>query len=167
MKITFQNQEVTLKGKTLSIGDCMPSFRVHKNDLSELKLCNEKQVKVILSVPSIDTGVCDLEVSKFMENMKEFPKVLCMSVSLDLPFALNRWCQQKNNEAVITTSDYKYHEFAEATGTYVEELGLLTRAVFVLDQDNIVQHVEYVNEITTEPNYEAVLEILRKWNTNA
>lgn len=76
---------------------------------------------------------------------------------MDLPFALERWCQAKNNENVITLSDYKLHSFAAATGTYVEELGLLTRAVFVVDKDTTLRYAEYVKEITEEPDYAAVL----------
>ena len=74
---------------------------------------------------------------------------------------LNAGVRQKNNENVITLSDYKLHSFAAATATYVEELGLLTRAVFVIDKDNILRYVEYVREITDEPDYEAVLSCVK------
>ena len=74
---------------------------------------------------------------------------------------LNAGVRQKNNENVITLSDYKLHSFAAATATYLEELGLLTRAVFVVDKDNILRYVEYVREITDEPDYEAVLSCVK------
>lgn len=158
--ITFQNKPVTLQGTFLTVGQVMPEFTVYKNDLSALNLSDIKGNKIILSVPSIDTGVCSMEVAKFMNFVKELKNVTCLSVSMDLPFALDRWCQAQGNENVITTSDYKDHSFAKASATYVEELGLLTRAVFVLDENNVIKHVEYVKEITNEPDYEKVLKRL-------
>lgn len=158
--ITFQNKPVTLQGTFLTVGQVMPEFTVYKNDLSALNLSDIKGNKIILSVPSIDTGVCSMEVAKFMNLVKELKNVTCLSVSMDLPFALDRWCQAQGNENVITTSDYKDHSFAKASATYVEELGLLTRAVFVLDENNVIKHVEYVKEITNEPDYEKVLKRL-------
>ncbi|MGX8834622.1 thiol peroxidase [Amedibacillus sp. YH-ame10] len=155
MNITFKGNPVTLVGKQLQVNDVMPCFPLVKNDLSELR-CEEGK-RIYLSVPSLDTGVCSMEVAKFMEYMKAYSDVLCYSVSMDLPFALERWCQAKENEQVITTSDYKYREFAKATGTLVEELGLLTRAVFVVDENNVIRHVEYLAEIANEPNYDAIL----------
>lgn len=158
--ITFQNKPVTLQGTFLTVGQVMSEFTVYKNDLSALNLSDIKGNKIILSVPSIDTGVCSMEVAKFMNFVKELKNVTCLSVSMDLPFALDRWCQAQGNENVITTSDYKDHSFAKASATYVEELGLLTRAVFVLDENNVIKHVEYVKEITNEPDYEKVLKRL-------
>ncbi|MFR6488727.1 MAG: redoxin family protein [Clostridium sp.] len=102
-----------------------------------------------------------MEVAKFIKYAKELKDVTVYAVSMDLPFALDRWCQAKNNENVITLSDYKYHSFANATATYVEELGLLTRAVFIVDDENTIRYVEYVNEITEEPNYDAVLACIK------
>lgn len=155
MNITFQGKSVTLVGTPLQVGDKLPSFRMIKNDLSELG--QEKGKRIYLSVPSLDTGVCSMEVAKFISYMKAYHDVICYSVSMDLPFALDRWCQAKENDQVITASDYKFHEFAKATGTMVEELGLLARAVFVVDENDIVRYVEYVDEITNEPTYDAIL----------
>lgn len=155
MNITFQGNKVTLAGTQLKVGDQLPAFRMIKNDLSEIG--KEKGKRIYLSVPSLDTGVCSMEVAKFVEYMKGFGDVICYSVSMDLPFALDRWCQAKENDQVVTASDYKYHEFGKATGTLVEELGLLTRAVFVVDEHDVVRYVDYISEITNEPNYDAIL----------
>lgn len=162
MSITFQGNPMTLRGKAIAKGDHLPPIRVIKNNLDELKLNELIGKRVYLSVPSIDTGVCDMEVAKFMNYMKDHLDVTCVSISMDLPFALDRWCQAKGNHQVITASDYHFHDFAKATGTYIEELGLLTRAVFVVDSKNTVQYVEYVKEITNEPDYNKVLEVIRQ-----
>lgn len=162
MNITFMNKPVTLVGKQLSVGDTLTDFEVTGIDLAPLTLGDTKGLRVFLSVPSIDTGVCSMEVAKFMEYMHDYPGITCYSVSMDLPFALERWCQAKGNENVVTASDYKGRSFAQATGTYIEELGLLARAVFVVDENNKVLHVEYVSEVSNEPDYDKVLEVLKQ-----
>lgn len=157
MMITFQGKEVTLRHKQLSVGDTLPSFSITANDLTEIKSDDTKGVRVFLSVPSLDTGVCSMEVAKFMQYFQGDDKVTCYAISMDLPFALDRWCQAKENDNIITASDYKTQSFGQLTGTILDELNLLTRAVFVVDANNIIQYVEYVSEITNEPNYDAVL----------
>lgn len=160
MTITFKGNPITIKKQPLQVGDTLSDFRIIKNDLSELSLADTKGTRIFLSVPSLDTGVCSLEVETFMQYIRAANDVTCYSVSMDLPFALDRWCQAKDNENVITTSDYKYREFAQASSTYMEELGLIARAVFIVDKENVVRYVEYVNEVTNEPNYDAVLNAL-------
>lgn len=157
MNITFQGNPVTIKKDAVKSGEALKSFTLVKNDMSELKREDTAGKRIFLSVPSLDTGVCSMEVAKFINYAKDLKDVTVYAVSMDLPFALERWCQAKNNENVITASDYKTHSFADATATYVEELGLLTRAVFVVDDTDTVRYVEYVNEITNEPDYDAVL----------
>lgn len=158
--ITFQGNEVHLRHTQLQIKDSLPKFSVVKNDLTEITREDTKGVRIFLSVPSLDTGVCSMEVAKFMEYLKEYPEVTCYAVSMDLPFALERWCQAKGNDNVVTTSDYKYQSFGQQTGTIIEELNLLTRAIFVVDEHNVIQYIEYVSEVTNEPNYEAVLKTI-------
>lgn len=160
MSITFKGNPITIKKQPLQVGDTLTDFRIVKNDLSEITLADTKGKRIFLSVPSLDTGVCSLEVEKFMQYIRDAHDVTCYSVSYDLPFALDRWCQAKENENVITASDYKFHSFGEASATFIEELGLLTRAVFLVDKDNVVRYVEYVSEVANEPNYDAVLNAL-------
>lgn len=155
--ITFQGKEVHLRHKRLNVNDTLPSFTIVKNDLSEIKSDDTKGIRVFLSVTSLDTGVCSMEVAKFMQYFQGDQKLTCYAISMDLPFALDRWCQAKENDNIITTSDYKYQSFGQLTGTIIDELNLLTRAVFVVDENNILQYVEYVSEITNEPDYDAVL----------
>ncbi len=155
--ITFQGQPMTLKGAQLKVGDKFPEFTAVDMELNAVSLSDTKGVRVFLSVPSVDTGVCSIELSKFMTFFKEIDNATCYSISMDLPFALHRWCQVNDNKNVKTLSDYKTQSFGKATGTVVEELNLLTRAVFVVDADNVIRHVEYVSEIASEPNYQDVL----------
>lgn len=153
---TFLGNPVTLEGEMLKVGDQMPDFEVITTDLEPFHPMEEKGKKIILAVPSVDTGVCNLELEKFMEYVKGYDDIQVISVSMDLPFALNRWCQAHKGN-VLTTSDYKDHDFAKKTGTRMSENGLLARSVFVTDQDGKLTYVEYVDEVGNEPHYDQVL----------
>ena len=156
--VTFQGAPLTLAGDTLSIGDKLPSFKVTTNDLGDFTEKDTKGVRVFLTVPSIDTPVCDMEVKTFNEKIDSLDGVTCYTISMDLPFAQSRWCALEGVEKVKTLSDYKDRSFAKVTGTYINELGLLTRASFVVDSDDNVTFVEYLEEITNQPSYDKILE---------
>lgn len=157
MQVTFQGNPLTLVGKQVKVGDTLPAFNVTQNDLSPLTLEDTKGTRIFLTVPSLDTPVCDLEVKTFNRRASEIPGVSVHTVSMDLPFAQARWCGAEGVEAVNTASDYKDRSFSQATGTFIEELALLTRAAFVVDANNVVKHVEYLTEITEQPNFDAIL----------
>ncbi|MCL1935219.1 MAG: thiol peroxidase [Defluviitaleaceae bacterium] len=161
MKITFQGNPLTLLGEQLKVGDTLQNFTVSKNDLSPLSLKDTSGVRIFLSVPSLDTPVCETEVNTFNKRTNEIPGVSVYTISMDLPFAQTRWCGANGVTNVITVSDYKDREFSNATGTYIEELGLLARAVFVVDSENKIIYLEYVNEVTDQPNFDKVLETVK------
>lgn len=158
--VKFQGEVLTLQGNTVKVGEKIRDFVVVGNDLKPVTLKDTKGVRVFLSVPSIDTGVCDMEIRKFNEEIGKLQGVTCYTVSMDLPFAQARWCGAAGVEEVKTVSDYKDKSFGEATGTYIKELGLLTRASFVVDSENNVTFVEYLEEVTNEPSYDKVLEAI-------
>ena len=162
MTVTFKGNPITLCGKQLQPGDSMPDFTLTDNKLQLVRGKDLSGVRVFLTIPSLDTGVCDQEVRRFNEAAAAFPAVNIYAVSLDLPFAQSRWCGAAGVEQVQTLSDYRDHSFGKATGTRMEELGLLTRAVILVDNDGTVAYAEYVPEVTSHPNYDAALEALRK-----
>ncbi|MGL5244671.1 MAG: thiol peroxidase [Sarcina sp.] len=158
MKVKFKGNDVNLVGEELKLGEKLPCFTVVANDLSNVSLKDTKGVRIFLAVPSIDTPVCSMEVARFNEKIKQLPDITCYTISMDLPFAQSRWCQAGTVENVKVLSDYKDREFAKATGTYIKELGLLTRACFVVDSNDELVYVNYLDEVTDEPNYDEVLE---------
>lgn len=161
MNIKFQGNPITLDGNIVKVGDIAPDFIVVDNGLNPVNSKDLKGKRVYVSVPSIDTDVCDMEVRKFNEEASNLADIKIYTISMDLPFAQARWCGNAGVENVKTLSDYKDREFGKNYGTYIKELGLLTRAVFVVDENNKVIYVEYCEEVTSEPNYEEVLKILR------
>lgn len=161
MKITFQGNPITLKGIQLRVGDKAPDFTLMNNELHPTTLQDTKGKRIFVVVPSIDTGVCDMEVRKFNEEASKLDNVTIYTISMDLPFAQARWCGAAGIKNVITLSDYKNREFGDKYGVYINELGLLTRAIFVLDEDNTITYVEYCSEVTNEPDYAAALQAVK------
>ncbi len=158
MNITFKGNPITLEGNTLEVGDVAPDFLVSDNNLRPLTLEDTSGKRVFVSVPSLDTVVCDREVRRFNKDATRIKDVSIYVISMDLPFAQKRWCGNAGIEAVKTVSDYKDRSFGQNYGTYIQELGLLTRAVFVIDEDNKITYVEYCEEVTQEPDYDKVLQ---------
>jgi len=161
MKVKFAGTWVTLSGKEVKVGDIAPEFIAVKNDLGTFKLSDIKGRKLISAVPSLDTSVCDLETRRFNSEATALRNTTILTISMDLPFAQKRWCGAAGVDKVITISDYKDRDFAMKYGVYLPNVGLLARAIFILDENNTVQYVEYVPEVSTHPNYEAALATLR------
>jgi len=158
----FQNNPVTLTGSVVKVGDNAPDFKAIDNNLKEVSLKDTKGVRILLTVPSIDTPVCDLEVRTFNDKAASVKGVSIYTISMDLPFAQARWCGAHGINSVTTLSDYKDRLVGKNYGTYVEELGLLARAAFVIDSNNKVVYVEYLEEITNQPNFEAILKAAKE-----
>jgi thiol peroxidase len=160
--VSFKGNPVTLSGPEIKPGSDAPDFTAVDNGLQPVKLSQARGKVIVLSaVPSLDTPVCDMETRRFnQEASKLGGNVEVWTVSMDLPFAQKRWCGAAGATAVKTLSDFREHSFAQNYGVLVKEgplAGLTARAVFVVGKDGKVKHVEYVKEITTEPNYDAAL----------
>lgn len=154
---------VTLVGPELRVGDIAPAFTAVGNDLTTVESSAfAGKVRIISSVPSLDTGVCDTQTRKFNQAASSLGEgAVVLTISVDLPFAQKRWCGNAGVDRVITLSDYRDHAFGKAYGTYIKELALLSRAVFVVDRNDRIVHVEYVPVAGQEPNYDAALEAAR------
>src|SRR5690625_772663 len=163
VNVTFGGDPVTLAGNPIEVGDNAPDFTVLSNDLKEVKLSDYSgKVKLIAAVPSIDTGVCSEETKRFNQEADKLDNVHVLTVSMDLPFAQQRWCAANGVKNLDTLSDHRDADFGEKYGVLMKELRLLARAVFVVDSNGHVTYVEYVNEVTNHPDYEAALEAAKK-----
>jgi thiol peroxidase len=156
---TWKGTPVTQVGYDLKIGDKAPGFTVLANDLSPVTLADSNgKVRLISVIPSIDTPVCDAQTRRFNVEASKLDNVQVLTISADLPFAQKSWCAANGIENVQTLSDHRDLSFGKAYGVAIHELRLLARAIFVVDKNNQVTYVEYVNESTDHPNYEAALE---------
>ena len=153
---------VTLLGKKLNVGDKAPDFVALKQDLTPftLKEVSEK-IKIVSAVPSVDTGVCELQTKRFNEEASKLKDIAILSISMDLPFALGRFCAVQGIDKVMMLSDHKDASFGEAYGVLIEELRLLNRSIFVLDENNIIRYMEIVAENTNHPEYESALKAVK------
>jgi len=155
----FSGNPMTLIGPEIKVGDKAPNFKVVDNDLQPVTLDNFKgKTKIICTVPSLDTPVCDTEIRRFNQEAVNLSlDVVVLTVSMDLPFAQKRWCAGAGIERVKTLSDYQELSFATNYGVLIKELKLLSRSIFVVDTEDVVRYVQHVPEITDEPDYSAVL----------
>ena len=161
MNITFNGNPLTLKGKEIKVGDTAPDFLLTDTNLNDISLADTSGKRVLVVVPSLDTPICDMSAKRFNEEATKLDNVSIYVISMDLPFAQARWCGATGSDKIITLSDYKNRSFGENYGTYINELGLLTRAIFIIDENNKVIYVEYCSGVKSEPNFEAALNALK------
>ncbi len=161
--VTLKNDPVTLIGEEVKIGQRALDFKVLDNNLKERSLSEFKgKIKLIASVPSLDTPVCDTEIKRFNDEMAKLSKdIIIIFISMDLPFAQKRFCQEFEISKVKTFSDHKDADFGVKYGVLIRELRLLARAIFLLDKDDVIKYVEYVKEISAPPAYEAALQAVK------
>jgi len=162
--VSSKGAPLTLLGPEIKVGDKAPGFKVVGKDMADVDFsAYDGKVRVLSVAPSIDTSVCATQMRTFNQKASALSDdVVILGVSMDLPFALGRFCGAEGIDRVVMTSDYKYRSFGERYGVLIKELGLLARSVFVIDRQGRVVHVEYVREVPTEPNYEAALAAVKK-----
>lgn len=155
---TFIGKPVTLVGTQLKVGDQAPDFVLMANDLTKQSLSDfGSKRKVISVVPSIDTGICDTQTRRFNQELATTDNMVVITVSADLPFAQARWCGSAGLEGAVTLSDYYDHAFGKSYGLLMQEWNLLARAVFVLNENNEIIYVEYLDNVNAHPDYDAAL----------
>ncbi len=161
---TFKGSPLTLIGPRLQAGEAAPDFTVSKNLLEQASLKDfAGKVKLISVVPSLDTGVCDAQTRRFNEEAAALgEQVVILTISMDLPFAQARWCGAAGVENVITLSDHKDASFGQAYGVLIKEFRLDMRAIFVIDQEDKITYVEYLNEMTEHPDYDKAIEAVKQ-----
>lgn len=155
---TMRGNPLTLIGPELKPGDAAPDFNVVDSSLKPVNLQETgTHVRIISVVPSLDTPVCDAQTKRFNEEAAKLPDVDILTVSMDLPFAQKRWCGAFGVDKIKMLSDHRDGSFGTAYGTLIKDMRIESRAIFVLDKNNKIRHVEYVKEVADFPNYEAAL----------
>lgn len=155
---TLKGNPLTLIGPELKSGDKAPDFEVVDNGLQAVNLAGTgSSVRIFSVVPSLDTPVCDAQTKRFNEEAAKLEGVDIYTVSMDLPFAQKRWCGAFGVDKVKMLSDHRAGSFGAAYGTLIKELRIESRAIFVVDKNNIIRHAEYVKEVADHPSYEAAL----------
>lgn len=163
-KVIMKGKEIELLGDTLNVGDSAPLFTVIDKDLNEINLEDYKGVPIVITTfPSIDTGVCAMQATKFNNEIGKYKeKAKLILVSNDLPFALNRYCGINGIENAVVTSAHRDELFARSYGVLLDKIRLLARTTFIIDKSGKIVYKEIVDNISNEPNYEKALEKLNE-----
>src|SRR3954451_24138123 len=161
--VTFKGNPLTLVGPELKSGDQAPNFEGVDKTMSLVDLGKTSgQVRIFSVVPSLDTPVCDMQTKRFNEEATKLPGIKMYTVSMDLPFAQARWCGAFGIDNIAMLSDHRGASFGAAYGTLIKEWRIESRAIFVVDKTDTVQHAEYVAEVADHPNYDAALNKARE-----
>ena len=159
---TLRGNPLTVLGPALKPGDKAPDFKAVDDSLKALDLAGTgNSVRIFSVVPSLDTPVCDAQTKRFNEEAGKLPDVKIYTFSMDLPFAQKRWCGAFGVDHVKMVSDHRDGSFGQAYGTLIKDLRIMSRAIFVIDKNNVIRHVEYVKEVADHPDYEAALSAAR------
>ena len=160
--MTFLGKPVTLVGHKLRIGDPAPEFQAVGPAFAPLTLADtEGCIRLVLTMPSLDTPNCDQAIQHFSTALAEIGEVMLLVASIDLPFTLARWKATTGNEDIYLLSDYQYGSLGKAFGVLIEELHLLAPAVFIINERNRIAYSQYGREVTGDLDYTASLSALR------
>jgi len=160
---TLRGNPLTVLGPALKPGDKAPDFKAVDDSLKALDLAGTgNSVRIFSVVPSLDTPVCDAQTKRFNEEAGKLPDVKIYTFSMDLPFAQKRWCGAFGVDHVKMVSDHRDGSFGQAYGTLIKDLRIMSRAIFVIDKNNVVRYVEYVKEVADFPDYESALSAARE-----
>jgi thiol peroxidase len=161
--VTLKGKLLTLSGPQIVVGQKAPDFKLTTTDFRTLGLSDSRgKIRLLSVVHSLDTEVCDLQTQRFEEEAARFKDVVIYAISMDLPFAQSRYCNTHNISNLKTLSDYREASFGRAYGVLIEELRLLSRAIFIVDRNDRIRYAEYVPEITQHPNYESAIQALKE-----
>ncbi|MDD3690017.1 MAG: thiol peroxidase [Synergistaceae bacterium] len=161
---TMKGNPMTLIGPELKPGDKAPDFTVLDQTMAPKTLKDfDGKFKIISVTPSLDTPVCDLQIHWFNEDAANQPQdVAVLNISMDLPFAIKRFCATGGIDKAMALSDHRDASFGTNWGVLMKELRLLARSIFIVDKENVIRYVQIVPEQTAEPDYEAALKALKE-----
>jgi thiol peroxidase len=155
----LKGKPLTLIGKEIKVGQKAPNFKLLAIDSTYVKLSqSQSKVRLLSVIHSLDTNVCDLQTQSYKEEAAKFKDVIINAISMDLPFAQTGCYSAYDVKSLQTLSDHREVSFRRAYGILIEELSLLSLAIYIVDRDETVRYVEYVLEITRSPDYDRVIE---------
>jgi len=157
--VKANNKFVTLLGNQVNLGEQAPNFKVVDKNFTPVQLSDfSGQTLLISVVPSLDTGVCSIQTKRFNEESAKLPKnITLLTISNDLPFAQKRFCKVENVEQIKVLSDSVWRDFGAKYGLIIKNMGLLTRAIFIIDAQGKVKYKELVENISQHPDYAKAL----------
>jgi len=163
-QITFQGNPINTSGELPQVGDKAPDFILVDSQLNDISLSTFKNMyKVLNIVPSLDTPVCQKSTKVFNEKINSIQDAVVLTISADLPFAMERFCSSESLTLIKSLSMMRSRNFAKDYGVLITDgplKGITARAIVVIDKDDNIIHTELVNEIANEPNYENAMKCI-------
>jgi thiol peroxidase len=162
--VTMKGDPLTLVGPAIKVGERAPGFVVLNKELKEVSLKDfDGKVKIVSVTPSLDTPVCDMQARRFNQEASQLgDNVAVLNISMDLPFAISRFCSAAGIDRVTVLSDHRDASFGASYGVLIKELRLLARAIFVIDKGDVVSYQEIVPELTNPPDFTCPLALAKK-----
>lgn len=157
---------VTLLGTQVEVGQDAPNFKVVDENFAPVELSEFNGKNVLVSVvPSLDTGVCSLQTKRFNDEVANAGEnTVMLTISNDLPFAQKRFCKSENVTQIQVLSDAVWRDFGSKYGLLIKDMGLLTRAIFVINPEGKVVYKELVDKISNHPDYQQAIVALNELN---
>jgi thiol peroxidase len=161
--VKANDKYITLLGTQVSVGEKAPDFKVVDKNFLPVQLTDFKDQTILISVvPSLDTGVCSIQTKRFNEEAAKLPSnITLLTISNDLPFAQKRFCKVEGVDQIKVLSDSVWRNFGENYGLIIKDMGLLTRAIFIIDNKGKIQYKELVVNISQHPDYESALKAVK------
>jgi len=161
--VKANDKYVTLLGTQVAIGEQAPNFKVVDKNFVPVQLSDFKDQTILISVvPSLDTGVCSIQTKRFNEEAAKLPSnITILTISNDLPFAQKRFCKVENVDQIKVLSDSVWRNFGESYGLIIKDMGLLTRAIFIIDSQRKVKYKELVANISQHPDYTSAINTVK------
>ena len=163
--IQIAGNDMTVIGPDITVGQQAPDFIAYTQDWNTFAGLQQTKgkVRIIGSLPSLNTSVCDRETHRFNQEASELGEnIVVMVISMDLPFTLKNWCGAAGVDNVIILSDHQSAEFGEKYGVLIKERRVFRRAIFVVNAKDQVVYAEYMPALGVEPNYADVISAARK-----
>lgn len=162
--VTFGGNPVTLTGNVVNVGDAAPDFTVTGNDMKPVSSGSLKgKIRIISVAPSLDTPVCSMQATKFNSEAAGLSDdIVIVNITVDLPFAISRFCTAAGIDRIKTYSDHKDLSFGLNYGVVIKELRLLARSIFIIGRDDRIAYIEYVKDVTNHPDYDRAVSEAKK-----
>jgi thiol peroxidase len=161
--VKANNKFITLLGTQIDVGQKAPDFKVVNASFAPVTLSQFSGKSILISVvPSLDTGVCSVQTKRFNDEITHLPEEFVMlTISNDLPFAQKRFCKTENIDKLVVLSDSVWRDFGKNYGLLIKDMGLLTRAILIIDSSGIIAYKEIVADISKHPDYELALSTMK------
>jgi thiol peroxidase len=157
--VTLKGNALPLAGSAVKVGAPLPAATLVNGSMQPVNIAEAKgKVRIINVVPSLDTPVCDAQTHELVEKDPALAEAIeLVTVSMDLPFAQQRWARAAKVKNVTFLSDHRDGNFGMNNGLLIQPLRLLARAVIVTDKDGVVRYLQVVPEVTELPDMDAAM----------